>query len=77
MQKSNFISSERFITRGGENKRAKKKEGQTPFDKAAEEKKEAEKLSKQEEQDRLKRLYICMFVGALFVGLNFMKNPSN
>jgi hypothetical protein len=44
LQKSNFISSERFITRGGENKRAKKKEGQTPFDKAAEEKKEAEKL---------------------------------
>jgi hypothetical protein len=44
LQKSNFISSDRFITRGAENKKAKKKEGQTPFDKAGEEKKEAEKI---------------------------------
>ena len=44
IEKSNFISSDRFITRGAENKKAKKKEGQTPFDKAGEEKKEAEKI---------------------------------
>lgn len=39
--------------------------------------KQKEKERKLEEKDRQKRIYITMMVGAMFVYLNFAKNPFN
>ena len=81
LQKTRFESSDRFITVPKSKKEAAAENEDTPEGeqdpKTREErlKKRQEKKKKQEEKEKLKRLYVTMMVGAMFVYLNFAKNP--
>ena len=82
LQKTRFESSDRFITVPKSKKEASLAENedtpegeQDPKTREERQRKRQEKEKKQEEKDRLKRLYVTMMVGAMFVYLNFAKNP--
>lgn len=69
------MSSDRFIKVPAKPKQTPVGSSETD---AAETARKAEKQAKQEEsQARLKRIYVSLFVGSLFVYLNWFKNPFN
>lgn len=76
LQKSTFVASDRFIEAKISPKAATP--GIKNSEKDAEKEQEGIKKAKKiDEKDKLRRIYITLMVGSLFLYLNFAKNPFN